>query len=201
MQQSQSLVSRYKWPLILAVLLLVSLPLEAMFALAQYDSTPGHAFVTPATSSFNITNTGNYTLWSSNQETVAGQLVKYPPDVPSTLKVTLTRDADNAEIPLLPAMNKTVTIGSKKRTAYLVANLHQSGKYTITTEGSAEPRVFYFSRDFILKMVLAILFTACSSFVLFVGMIASAVYAMAKQPVVTQNAPPSNDLPAPERVV
>lgn len=184
MVKQQSLASRYKWALILAVLLLVSLPLQVLQVLSMVNSVPGHAFVTPEPTSFSVTESGNYTLWISNEETVVGQLVKYPADVPSTMAFKLTRDADQAEIPLQPSMNKTVTVRSKKRTGHLTANLHEPGQYTFTVTGSSEARVFYFAKDFVLKMVSAIFRTACSSLFLFVAMIVAAAYAMFKKPTV-----------------
>lgn len=182
MVKQQSLASRYKWALILALLLLISLPLQVMQVLSTYSTVPGHAFVSPAPTSFTVTEPGNYTLWISNEEMVNGQLVKFPEDVPSTMAFKLTRDADQAEIPLLPSMTKTVTIRSKKRTGHLVANLHEAGQYTLTITGSSEPRVFYFAKDFVMKMVGAILRTVCSSLFLFVAMIVAALYAMFKKP-------------------
>lgn len=182
MQQSPSLMSRYKWSLILAVLLLVSLPLQVLLALSLYNSKPGHAFVTPGSVTFNLTDTGNYTLWVSSQEVVNDQLVAFAPDVPSGMAFALVRDADQAEIPLLPSMTKTVTINKTKRTGYLVADIQQPGQYTITSIGSAEPRVFYFSKDFVFKFVSVILCSSCTSFVLFIGMLATAVYALVNKP-------------------
>lgn len=183
MVKQQSLASRYKWALILALLLLISLPLQVQQVLSMYSSAaPGHAFVSPEPTQFNVTEPGNYTLWISNEETVDGQLVNYPPDVPSTMAFKLTRDADQAEIPLLPSMNKTVTIRDKKRTGHLVAKLNEAGQYTFTITGSSEGRVFYFGKDFVMKLVGAIFRTACSSLFLFVAMIIAAVYALFKKP-------------------
>lgn len=197
MYTKQSLASRYKWPLIFAILLLVSLPLQVLLALSFYRVAPGHAFVTPQTSTFTVTETGKYTLWISNQETVDGQLVKYPQDVPSAMAFKLVRDADQAEIPLQPSINKTVSINSTKRKGHLIAEIHQPGQYTITTTGSSESRVLYFARDFVMKMVATILCAACSSVVLFGAMVGTAIYAVVKPPkmVVVQD-----DYTQPERV-
>lgn len=203
MHAQPSLMSRYKWPLILAVLLLILVPLQVLLVLSTYSNTPGHAFVTPGEASFDITDTGKYTLWITNQETVNGQLVKYPQDVPSGMAFALTRDADQAEIPLLPAMTKTVTIGQKKRKGHLTADIQQPGRYTITTTGSSENRVLYFAKDFVFKMVSTILCTACSSIILFIAMIATAVYALVKRPMVAmtpRSASPVEGLSEPERL-
>lgn len=197
--QQPSLASRYKWPLIFAVLLLVLLPLQIMVVLSQYSSTPSHALVTPTPATVDIQDTGQYTLWISNQETVNGQLVKYPSDMPSSMAVKLVRDADQAEIPLLPAMQKTVTLGNTKRDSLYAATIQQPGQYTFTFTGSSESRVLYFSRDFVMKMLLWSACTICSSVFLFVAMVVSAIIALTRKPTVEVVAP-NDEYPPSENI-
>jgi len=198
MQQATqpSLASRYKWPLIFAVILLVSQPLQLWLVLSQYSSAPAHAMVTPAATTIDVQDTGQYTLWISNQESVNGQLVKFPTDMPSTMAVKLVRDADQAEIPLLPAMQKTVTFGNTKRESLYAATISQAGKYTFAFTGSSEARVLYFSRDFVMKMLLMASCTVCSSVFLFVAMVVTAVIALAKKPTAAVVAPIDEFTPA-----
>jgi hypothetical protein len=138
---------RLKWPILVCVIG-IGLTIWLVMSLFASFAGPGISLLLPAEATFEITQTGKYTLWSQVEASFQGQLMTFPTGLPPGVTIKITKKADGSVVPVHSQWPTThrdaprgyiqVAIGS--------VTFEAPGSYQIATEGLQEKRALYLDR-------------------------------------------------------
>jgi hypothetical protein len=137
---------RLKGPLLLCA---IGLGLSIWLVTSLFGSFTGRGFslLAPGEATFDIAETGKYTLWSQVEASFGGKLMTFPTGLPPGVTIKITKTADGATVPLeskWPTMHRDS--GRYIQVAIATVIFDAPGSYHITTEGLEEKRALYLDR-------------------------------------------------------
>jgi hypothetical protein len=137
---------RLKWPLLLCA---VGLGLSGWLIASLFASFAGHgiSLLVPGVATFDITETGKYTLWSQVEASFEGKLMTFPTGLPPGATIKIAKTADGATVPIQskwPTLHRDS--GGYIQVAIGTITFDAPGSYQIATEGLQEKRALYLDR-------------------------------------------------------
>jgi hypothetical protein len=121
--------------------------LTCHIALQLVCGTRGFSLLAPGEATFDVTETGKYTLWSRVEASFEGKLMTFPTGLPPGVTIKITKTAGGAIVPLQskwPTMHRDS--GGYIQVAIATVTFDAPGSYRITTEGLEEKRALYLDR-------------------------------------------------------
>jgi len=137
---------RLKWPLLLCA---VGLVFSVWLITSLFGSFAGRgiSLLVPGEATFDVTETGKYTLWSQVEASFGGKLMIFPTGLPPGVTIKVAKTADGATVPIQskwPTMHRDS--GGYIQVAIGTITFDAPGSYQITTEGLQEKRALYLDR-------------------------------------------------------
>lgn len=139
-------LQRLKWPLLLCAVG-VGLSIWLFTSLFGSFAGPGFSLLAPGEATFDVTETGKYTLWSQVEASFEGKLMTFPTGLPPGVTIKITKAGDGAIVPLQskwPTMHRDS--GAYIQVAIATVTFDAPGSYQITTEGLEEKRALFLDR-------------------------------------------------------
>ena len=139
-------LGRLRWPLLVCAIG-VGLSIWLVMSLFGSFAGPGFSLLAPGEATFDLTQTGKYTLWSEVEASFGGKLMTFPTGLPPGVTITITRASDGAVVPLQskwPTMHRDS--GGYIQVAIATVLFDVPGSYRITTEGLQEQRALHLDR-------------------------------------------------------
>ncbi len=150
---------RLKGPLLLSAIG-VGLSIWLVTSLFGSFAGSGVSLLAPGEATFDIRETGKYTLWSQVEASFGGKLMTFPTGLPPGVTIAITKATDGATVPLQskwPTMHRDS--GGYIQVAIATVIFDVPGSYHITTQGLEEKRALYLDRfdfgTFFWKIALA----------------------------------------------
>jgi len=187
------MLARFKWAILVFILFLAFIPVQILLATSQARNAQGFTLQTPGEAVFTLKQAGEYTLWFQNQAASGSSMNGFAMTAPAGFTIQLQRESDQSPIAVTSGgMNKTVTIGTTQRVSFAAVQIPEPGDYRLIAAGSSEPRLVYFSKDYMGKLVIMTLSFGCMTAILFFLAVGLAIKAMMHKPA----AGPVNDYQA-----
>lgn len=172
-----NMLARFKWPLLLA-LASAAMMIPVVLVLISLFHDTGTRFFVPGEISFNVTKSGDYTLWHEAKGMIHGQFVSFSDDLPPGTTINVVKQPEGTPVALVRKGSSHMDKNGTRRVAAGQLKFREPGQYRVTVTGLPETRAFYLDESKFAKVFLTVIICGFLAMSFFFAAIGTGSYAL-----------------------